>query len=106
MDNNLLIANAAVAAGIMTQEEVELCIAGGREIPLHTLQGWALRGYKVRKGEHGIETRLWKKKNRKGGNPNEKDGSAADPDGKAQFYLAKSYLFYKDQVIPAGEEDV
>ena len=45
------------------EDTVMEMIQNGIEIPLHTLQGWASRGpYKIKKGEHGIETRLWKKK--------------------------------------------
>ena len=41
-------------------------ISEGIEPPLHTLQGWASRGYKIKKGEHAVaETKLWKKKKKR-----------------------------------------
>ena len=68
-------------------------IRSGIEIPLHTVQGWNSRGsYRVKKGEHGIETRLWKKKVAKDTDKNDKDQG---------FYLAKSYLFTSMQVEKA-----
>ena len=74
----------------------------GKEIPLHTLQGWAVRGkkigktIKIKKGEHGIETRLWKKKDK---NAKNEDDSVDEQDLlHKEFYLAKAYLFRLDQV--------
>ena len=41
---------------------IERMIENGEDIPLHTVKGWAARGpFRVKKGEHGLETRLWKK---------------------------------------------
>ena len=41
-------------------------LENGQEIPLHTMQGWAQRGpYRIKKGEHGFETKLWRKKKKK-----------------------------------------
>ena len=62
MTNAELIAQMAISAGIYTVEEIEEFIEEGKEIPLHTLKGWDSRGYKVKPGEHGLETRLWKKR--------------------------------------------
>ena len=65
---------------------------------LHTFQMWKSLGYKVKRGEHGIETRLWKYSNKK------KEDAPADADAEtvkkynSGFYLAKSYLFKRSQV--------
>ena len=82
-----------VARSIYGDEVVDNMISSGMEIPLHTVQGWNSRGsYRVKKGEHGIETRLWKKKTAKD----------TDDEGTDQgFYLAKSYLFTSMQVEKA-----
>lgn len=63
------------------------------EIPLHTALGWRARGpYRVKKGEKGIETRLWKKRRASGPGSDDQEGQ------KAEFYLSKAYLFGKEQV--------
>lgn len=90
MTNEKIIADAAVSAGLYTEEEVSEMINSGKEIPLHTLSGWSSRGkYKIKAGEHGIETRLWKKKIVSSG---EKGNS------NKGFYLAKAYLFTESQI--------
>lgn len=91
MNNADIIAKIAICNGIYTEAEVADIIASGQELPLHTFQGWRDRGMIVRKGEHGIECRLWKKKSKKQA---EKD-KAEEENG---FYLTKSYLFCKEQV--------
>ena len=80
-----------IARRVFGQDAVEQMLMKGEDIPLHTLQGWRSQGpYSVKKGEHGIETRLWKRK---------KDGSGETvSEDENSFYLAKSYLFTKDQV--------
>lgn len=85
-----------IAMKIYGEDAVNEMIETGKEIPLHTLQGWAARGpYKIKKGEHGIETRLWKKKKRK----KDKEQDEEDKEEtKEEFYLVKSYLFTQEQV--------
>ena len=92
MTNEQIIADVAITSGIYTAEEVEEMVESGREIPLHTIKGWDARGRKIKVGEHGIETKLWKKKSKKDGQEN--DSEVTDKD----FYLAKAFLFTKDQV--------
>ena len=82
MTNEQIIIDAAII--IFGQDAVMEMLAEGKEIPLHTIAGWKSRGnYRVIKGEHGFETRLWKKRRVKSveGNPYE------------EFYKAKAYLF-------------
>lgn len=89
MNNEEIITRIAVSNGIFSEEEINRMIAEGKEIPIHTFRGWKDRGMSVRKGEHGIECKLWKHKNKKT-NDNENE----DTD---DFYLTKSYLFTLDQ---------
>lgn len=59
---------------------------------LHTFNVWKeVYGMKVKKSEKGIPCKLWKKKEKKSKN----DDSEESQD---YFYLAKSYLFRRDQV--------
>lgn len=81
MKNQEIIAKAAVQIGLLTAAEVEKRLMNGEDIPLHTLQGWRLRGnYKVKDDAEPIEVKLWKR---------QEDG---------QFYLAKAYLYSEEQV--------
>lgn len=81
MKNEEIIAQAAVSAGLLTEEEAEKCVKAGTDIPLHTVQGWRRRGdFEVKEGEEPIEVKLWKKKENGG------------------FYLAKAYLYSREQI--------
>lgn len=95
MTNAQIIAD--IAATIYGEEAVMEMIENGIEIPLHTVKGWAARGpFRVKKGEHGLETRLWKKKKKKD-NQEEEQSEEGVPTNR-DFYLCKSYLFREDQV--------
>lgn len=90
-----------IAVQIYGDAAVQRMIEEDGEIPLHTVQGWAQRGpYKIKKGEHGIETRLWRRKKKaKSAEPekmNEQDGENANEN--REFYLCKAFLFRADQV--------
>lgn len=94
MKNEQIIAE--IAFEIYGEDLVKEMLENGIEIPLHTAQGWALRGpYRIKKGECGIEVRLWRKK-RKENNPSEIDNSMNSSGG--DFYLCKSFLFRGDQI--------
>lgn len=81
MKNQEIIAKAAVQIGLLTAAEAEKRLQNGKDIPLHTIQGWRLRGnYKVKDDAEPIEAKLWKK---------QEDG---------RFYLAKAYLYSEEQV--------
>lgn len=89
-----------IAVQLYGDVAVQRMIEEDGEIPLHTVQGWARRGpYKIKKGEHGIETRLWRKKKK-----SEVEGEKAEvqsdetADQKRDFYLCKAFLFQADQV--------
>lgn len=89
---------------IYGEDAVMEMLENGEEIPLHTVQGWASRGpYKVKKGEHGLECRLWKKKKRKAGDDDESKDEEENEmiSTNRDFYLCKSFLFRADQVEKA-----
>ena len=92
MNNEQIIANIAIESGYLTPERVEELINDGQEIPLHTLQGWAHRGFDIKKGEHGIEARIWRKRDK-----NKKEDNEVE---NRDFYLTKAFLFTADQTVP------
>lgn len=92
MNNTKIIAQIAISNGIYSEADLNDMFSKGQEIPLHTFKGWKDRGMTVRKGEHGIECKLWKKKTSK---KSDDDKESSEDDG---FYLTKSYLFTKEQV--------
>ena len=102
MTNEQIITELAMQ--LYGEENVMEMLSEGIEPPLHTLQGWALRGYKVRKGEHAlVETKLWKKKKRKSSDDEtdkleEQDGTNPSNSG---FYMCRAFLFGKEQVEKA-----
>ena len=110
MNNDEIIANVAISKGLLTPDEINDLLEAGKEIPLHTFRGWEAAGkragvtYRIKKGEHGIETKLWKKKMTKKTDSDTKDPATSDT--KDEFYLAKAYLFWKDQVEQAVEDNI
>ncbi len=83
---------ADIALSIYGEDAVTTMLKKGEDIPLHTLKGWMARGnYKVKKGEHGIETRLWKKRKKR-------ENAETDEESDGEFYLTKAFLFRKDQI--------
>ena len=96
MTNEQIIASIAIT--VYGEDAVTNMIDKGEDIPLHTIKGWAKRGhYRVKKGEHGIETRLWKRK-RKDTEESDDDKINIDDASNKDFYMAKAFLFRKDQV--------
>ena len=90
----------AVAREVYGDDEIDDIHRNGEEIPLHTIKGWEKRAYRVKQGEHGIETRLWKiRKQDKKKTEDDKNQNAIIP--TKNFYLTKTYLFTTKQV----EED-
>ncbi len=95
MKNEQIIYEAAVS--IWGEDAVQDMIMSGKDIPLHTVQGWKARGnYYVRKGERGLQARLWKRK--KGRKVPDGSEPGEDPAGGG-FYLTKAYLFTEDQMV-------
>lgn len=99
MTNEQIITNVALASGTYTESEIESFIESGMEIPLHTFKGWSDRGYKIKKGATGIETRLWKKKKETKKETTDDTDSSSEISSNS-FYLCKSFLFSFDQVEP------
>lgn len=94
-----------IAMELYGEEKIMEMISEGIEPPLHTLQGWASRGYKVKKGEHAVaETKLWKKKKRKK-NDESDESISEDQDGaiptNRDFCMCRSFLFGIEQVEKA-----
>lgn len=82
MKNQEIIAKAAVQAGLLPADEAKRMIEAGEDIPMHTSQGWKLRGnYHVKEDAEPLEVKLWKR---------QEDG---------RFYLAKAYLYSKEQIV-------
>ena len=82
MKNQEIIAKAAVQAGLLPADEAKRMIEAGEDIPMHTLQGWKLRGnYHVKEDAEPLEVKLWKRQ------------------GDGRFYLAKAYLYSKEQIV-------
>ncbi len=82
MKNEEIIAKAAVQVGLLSASEVKRMIEVGEDIPMHTLQGWKLRGnYHVKEDALPLEVKLWKR---------QEDG---------RFYLAKAYLYSEKQMV-------
>ena len=97
MNNEQIIANIAIESGYLTPERVEELINDGQEIPLHTLKGWAHRGFNIKEGEHGIEARIWRKRKK---NKNDDQDKADSEVENRDFYLTKAFLFTADQTVP------
>ncbi len=91
MNNEQIIKNAAIE--MLGEETVGRILSSQGEIPVHTLKGWNLRGFNVKKGEHGYEIRLWKKKHKK-----EPEDDTLQLPNNTDFCLCKAYLFTQDQV--------
>lgn len=97
MTNEQIIADIAMT--IYGEDAVIQMLEEGIEIPLHTVQGWAARGpYRVKKNEHGIECRLWKKRKKVANSEDSEIDSSVDDITNRDFYLCKSFLFSADQV--------
>lgn len=87
----------------MTNNQIILTEMATRNITeeLHTFQKWKSLGFKVKSGEHGIETRLWRYNKNKEQNKKELPENADEETKKkynSGFYLAKAYLFTRSQV--------
>lgn len=112
MNNEQLIVNIAMEAGLYTEDEIENFLKTYGEIPLHSLQGWKQRSpagyeYRVKKGEHGIETRLWKKRKRKLLDENSDENISKSEVTSRDFYLAKTFLFDESQIelVKKGDDN-
>ena len=97
----------ALSHGLYTEEEIQDYLMQGEEIPLHTFAVWKSKGLAPKKGEHGIETKLWKKRQKK--EHSEDTAESTDQTeslSKGEYYLTKAYLFNRDQVIPIEQGSI
>lgn len=100
MTNNEIIYNAAINAGIYTEEEADAILASGHMLPLHTFQEWKSRGYSVKKGEKAcLHVDLWKYTTRPAKALREAAAAAGEelPDDP-HYYKKLSHLFHVSQV--------
>ena len=88
--NQTIIIEEGIKNGIFSETEADLMMINGQDIPLHTYSGWVELGKAPRKGEHGIQTRLWKK---------------TQKEDQEMYVLVKSFLFSEAQVEDINEEE-
>ena len=101
LTNEQIIAETAIAAGLYSEEEVLNFLDTEGELPLHSLLGWKHRSpkgyeYRIKKGEHGVECRLWQK--RKKTDKSTEENTATESEILPNFYLVKTFLFDKSQI--------
>ena len=97
MTNEQIIADIAVS--LYGEEAVENMIEEYGEIPLHTADYWRRKGFIIKKSEHGIETRLWKRRKRKDSDKKTDSDDEQEVPTNRDFYLCKSFLFNASQVV-------
>ncbi len=95
MTNEQIISE--IATTIYGEDAVLSMLEQGIDIPLHTAQGWMQRKYLVNKDEHGLETRLWRKRKPKT-QSDDRQSAPAEEVTYNSFYMTKAYLFRADQV--------
>lgn len=97
MTNFQIITDAAIQAGIFTEDQVSAILSTGHQLPLHTFAEWKRLGFTVKKGEKArLKVDIWKKSNKKITAENEK-GEEIEAD-TGRFYKKLSHFFTFDQV--------
>ena len=97
MTNSQIITDAAINAGIFTEEQAAAILSTGRRLPLHTFAEWKNLGYMVKKGEKArLAVEIWRKSN-KTQTTETKDGEEIEID-TSRFYKKLSHFFTFDQV--------
>ena len=103
MTNTTIIVNAALDAGIFTEEQIKQYLESIGELPLHTFNGWKERGFVVRKGQKAaLKCDIWKYSKKTETVP------AKTPEGKEteqeidinHYYKKLSHFFTIAQVEP------
>ena len=106
MTNEQIIKEIAVQ--VYGEEKVRKMLEAGMEKQKQKEQGWNMKGpNKIKKGEHGIETKLWRKRKRKAHEKNSEKNEESDAetaDNNKDFYLCKAFLFRDDQVEKVDKE--
>ena len=103
MTNEEIILQTAIAAGLYSEDEALELMETEGELPLHSMLGWKHRSpkgfeYRIKKGEHGIECRLWQKRKKKKFDQPAEKASQTEPETSRDFYLVKTFLFDKSQI--------
>lgn len=81
----------------MTNEQIIAKFEEKEGCELHTIQGWSsLLGTQcqARKNSHSIACRLWVRKNK-----NDKENLEENDEGSSNFYLHKSFLYKREDVV-------
>lgn len=102
MTNFQIITDAAIQAGIFTEEQAAAILSTGHNLPLRTFAEWKRLGFTVKKGEKArLKVEIWKKSN-KTQTAETKDGNEIEID-TSRFYKKLSHFFTLEQVerIPA-----
>lgn len=99
MTNNTIIALAVLENKLMSKTELVNVINETNDLPFHSFNEWKARGYRVKKGEHGVfKAALWQKTNYSEEQLKEKNKDSN------WFYLVSTSLFSREQVELAKEE--
>lgn len=101
MTNEQIIIDTAISLGIYDEEEIEEFLEKQGTLPLHTFAVWKTLGYVPKKGVHGYETRLWKRKTKK---QDDTDKEKISEENRKDFYLTKAFLFDISQVEKIKED--
>lgn len=102
MTNEQIIAEIAIS--LYGEEAVERMLEELGEIPLHTATVWQSRGFLIKKGEKGLETRLWKRRKRKDSDKKSDSDEEQEVPTNRNFYLCKSFLFNAGQVMKMNSQ--
>ena len=94
MKNANLIMDAALKAGIYTQDEADRLMKENGQLPIHTAAAWRQLGMQVKTDEKpAFFVRLWRFRPAEGAN-----------DTDSGFYAARSAVYLQSQVEPIGGE--
>lgn len=100
MNNEQLIVAAAIGHGLYSEEEVEEILEEQGTLPVHSFSIWKTLGFVPKKGSHGFEAYLWKKKQ----NKKTDDKEDATEENKNDFVKVKTVLFDISQCEPMKEK--
>ena len=101
MNNEQLIAAAAIEYGLYTEEQVDEILECRGSLPLHSFSIWKTLGFVPKKGSRGYETYLWKKKTKK----KTEEKEQITEENKNDFIKVKTFLFDISQCEPLNVSD-
>ena len=100
MNNANIIIQAAIQAGYYTESEMKSLLEEGKVPEFHTYAVWKQMGLCPKKGEHGYEIRLWRKKVKR---CDAKEVDIGEEENGREFYMTKAFLFHISQCIPIDQ---